>query len=57
MIIEISYEMFGISASDDDFENRDSLNELLQQDDDDDDAEEVEENTTTVVVVIDGEDR
>jgi len=36
MIIEISYEMFGISASDDDFENRESLNELLLQDNDDD---------------------
>ena len=54
MIIENADEMFGISDSDDDFENRESLNELLQQDDDD--VEEVEENTTTVVVVIEGED-
>ena len=39
MIIENADEMFGISDSDDDFENIESLNELLQQDVDDD-AEE-----------------
>ena len=55
MIIENADEMFGISDSDDDFENRESLNELLLQDNDDD-VEEVEENTTIVVVVIERED-